>query len=274
MNQLQIFTHELFGELKVTTIEEKEMFNLENVAWSLGYTRKSKGIDYLRHDRITAIIEKLDIATVDRDGQLFIDESALYDFIFEAGTAGARNFRKWITSEVIPSIRKHGAYATPKTIENIISNPDFGIQLLQKLKDESEKRLIAEQERNEVKNQHSLVLAQQKTDQPYATFGKVVSGSDASINIGAFAKLMYDQHGIKLGRNKMFDWLRNNNYLIKTGRERNNPKQQYIEQGLFETTATLVSRSIGDVESLTTLITGKGQVRIAEQLLQEYKVVI
>lgn len=111
-----------------------------------------------------------------------------------------------------------------------------------------------------------------KQDEPYTTFGKAVSNSDASINIGAFAKMMYDKHGINLGRNKMFEWLRDKGYLIKSGREKNNPKQKYIEQGLFETTVTLISRTGGDVESLTTLITGKGQVKIAQILIEEFKV--
>jgi len=109
-------------------------------------------------------------------------------------------------------------------------------------------------------------------DQPYTTFGKAVSNSDASINIGAFAKLMYDKHGIKLGRNKMFEWLRNKGFLIKSGREKNQPKQRYIEQGLFDTSVTLISRTQGDVESVTTMITGKGQVKISELLLKEFEV--
>src|SRR5699024_3642996 len=197
----------------------------------------------------------------------FVNEDGLYDVILDSRKPEAKKFRKWITSEVIPSIRKYGAYMTPETIEQALLSPDTIIKLATNLKDEQSKRIKAEQERNEARNQHSLVIAQQKADQPYTTFGKVVSGSEASINVGAFAKLMYDNHGIKLGRNKMFKWLRDNGYLIKSGRERNNPKQQYIEQGLFETTATLVSRSHGDVESLTTLVTGKGQVRIAEHIL-------
>lgn len=110
-----------------------------------------------------------------------------------------------------------------------------------------------------------------KRDEPYTNFGKVVSCSDASINVGAFAKLMYDKHGIKLGRNKMFEWLREKGFLIKSGRERNNPKQEYIEKGWFETTVTLISRSSGDIESLTTMITGKGQVKLAQLLIEEFK---
>lgn len=109
-----------------------------------------------------------------------------------------------------------------------------------------------------------------KRDEPYATFGKAVSNSDASINVGAFAKLLYDKHGINIGRNKLFGWLREKGYLIKSGRERNQPKQQYLEQGLFDTTTTLVSRTHGDLQSVTTFVTGKGQVEIAKKLKQEF----
>jgi len=109
-------------------------------------------------------------------------------------------------------------------------------------------------------------------DEPYTTFGKVVATSDATINIGAFAKLLYDKHGIQMGRNKLFAWLRERGYLMRSGREKNQPKQQYIQQGLFETTVTLISRTQGDVESVTTMITGKGQVEIAKKIMEEQKV--
>lgn len=111
MNRLKIFNHEQFGELKVYVIDGREMFNLNNVAWALGYTKKVNGYEYLRHERISAILKRLDISTFVHDGQKYIDESGLYDFIFEAGTEGARAFRKWVTSEVLPSIRKTGSYS-------------------------------------------------------------------------------------------------------------------------------------------------------------------
>lgn len=195
---------------------------------------------------------------------IFVNEDGLYDVILDSRKPEAKRFRKWITAEVLPSIRKHGAYATPATIENIISNPDFGIELLQTLKTERDKRLQAEQEKAEV-------IEQQRLDAPYTSFGKVVSNSSASINVGSFAKMMYEKHGVNLGRNKMFEWLREEGFLIKTGREKNNPKQQYIEKGLFDVKPTVVSRSSGDVEKLTTLITGKGQVKLCQRLLEEFK---
>lgn len=107
-------------------------------------------------------------------------------------------------------------------------------------------------------------------DKRYTDFGKVVEMSEAAVNIGAFVKIVYDKHGINIGRNKMFDWLRAKGYLIKSGREKNNPKQQFIEQGLFELRPTIITRSEGDVQSHTTLITGKGQIKLTEILLSEF----
>lgn len=109
-------------------------------------------------------------------------------------------------------------------------------------------------------------------DKPYTSFGKVVSMSDGAINIGHFAKILYDDHGINIGRNKLIAWLRDNGYLIKQeGAEKNLPKQKYIEQGLFKVRPTIVKRTSGDVQSGTTLVTGKGQVKLTEILLKEFK---
>lgn len=187
----------------------------------------------------------------------FVNEDGLYDVILDSRKSEAKQFRKWITSEVVPSIRKHGAYMTPEKVEEALLNPDTMIKLASNLKEEQKKRKQLE--------------GKIERDEPYATFGKVVSNSDASINIGSFAKLLYDKHRINIGRNKLFSWLRNNGYLIKSGREKNQPKQQYMEQGLFDTTTTLVSRTKGDVQSVTTFITGKGQIEIADKLKSEYK---
>jgi anti-repressor protein len=107
-------------------------------------------------------------------------------------------------------------------------------------------------------------------EKPYTDFGKVVAICDGAINVGAFAKLIYEKHGINIGRNKLMEWLREKGYLIKQGREKNNPKQNYIEQGLFKISPTIISRTEGDVQSNTTLVTGKGQVKLMELLNREF----
>lgn len=262
MNQLQKLFNYQGAEIRIINVKNEPWFVLNDVSKVLDLSPR---VVKQRLDEDVCATYPLQTAGGTQQ-MTVINEDGLYDVIIDSRKPEAKRFRKWVTSEVLPSIRKHGAYATPETIENIINNPDFGIKLLQTLKSERDQRLRVEQERNQV-------VEQQRLDLPYTTFGKAVAGSNASINVGAFAKMMYEKHGINLGRNKMFEWLRNNGYLIKTGRERNNPKQIYIEQGLFEVRPTLVSRTEGDIESLTTLVTGKGQVRLAEILINEYKVV-
>lgn len=107
-------------------------------------------------------------------------------------------------------------------------------------------------------------------EKKYTDFGKVVSLSDGAINVGAFAKMMYDKHGVTVGRNKLMAWLRENDFLIKGGREKNFPKQHYVERGWFRLAPTIIKRTHGDVQGGTTLVTGKGQVELAERLLEEF----
>ncbi|KXY75835.1 phage antirepressor KilAC domain-containing protein [Bacillus sp. FSL W7-1294] len=153
MNQLQVFNHQEFGALEVIQLNGKEMFNLENAAWSLGYTKVAKGKTYLRKDRIEKVIQKADISVVVHDGQPYITEDGLYELIFESETQKAKEFRKWVTSEVLPSIRKHGAYMTPHTINALLQDPDLIIGLASQLKQEQQARQVAEQK--------NLMLTQQ-----------------------------------------------------------------------------------------------------------------
>lgn len=113
---------------------------------------------------------------------------------------------------------------------------------------------------------------EQEQNKPYTNFGLIVSNSDGAINIGEFCKNIFDKHGINIGRNKMFKWLRDKGYLINTGREKNNPKQKYIEQRLFKSMPVIIARSEGNIQDSTTLITGKGQIKLTEKLLNEMEV--
>jgi anti-repressor protein len=118
---------------------------------------------------------------------------------------------------------------------------------------------MADRKINSLQNQIEL-------DQPYTSFGKAVSNSIGAIPIGEFCKILYQNDGIKIGRNKLFEWLRTKGYLIRDGREKNNPKQKYIESGLFVVVPKLIKTDKKDIQSATTLITGKGQVKIADEL--------
>ena len=149
-----------------------------------------------------------------------INESGLYSLIFSSKMDKAREFKRWVTSEVLPTIRKHGAYMTDNVLERSIADPDFGIALLNSLKEERARRALAE--------------AQNEKNKPKVLFADTVSASKRSCLMGELAK-MISQEAIrqgkldkKIGQNKLFAWMRNKGYLCKGGERRNQPKQSYV----------------------------------------------
>ncbi|PEQ60936.1 phage antirepressor [Bacillus cereus] len=255
MNQLQVFNHQEFGALAVIQLDGKEMFNLENAAWSLGYVKaNSTGKKYLRHERIAKVIDKCDIQVCVHSGHKYISESDLYELIFEAETQKAKGFRKWVTSEVLPSIRKHGAYMTDQVLEQAVTNPDFMIGLLTNLKEEKAKRVEAEQK----------ILQQQ----PLVTFAEAVQVSTNLISVKQLANLMR-QKGIDTGQNRLFEWFRENGYLCKKrGSLYNTPTQYSMDLELFESQEFVRTNGQGEfVTSFTTKVTGKGQLYFINKFL-------
>ncbi|MFZ7936262.1 phage antirepressor [Bacillus thuringiensis] len=252
MNQLQVFNHQEFGALEVIQLNGKEMFNLENAAWSLGYTKVAKGKTYLRKDRIEKVIQKAGISVVVHDGQPYITEDGLYELIFESETEKAKNFRKWVTSEVLPSIRKHGAYMTDQVLEQAVTNPDFAIGLLTKLKEEKEKLAAAQQQ-----------IVQQ---QPLVTFAEACMQSDQTLKVGEVAKLAMKQ-GVKIGQKRLFDKLREWGLLFKNSTE---PTQKGCERELFEVSQGVKKKPNGEAFTwTTTYVTPKGQAYIIDRLKKE-----
>lgn len=176
-----------------------------------------------------------------------INESGLYSLVLSSKLPTAKKFKRWVTSEVIPSIRKHGAYMTPETLEAAILNPDTMIKLCTALKDEQDKRRALE-----------VKMEEQK---PKVLFAESVEVAKTSILIGELAKLL-KQNGINIGQNRLFEWLRNNGYLIRRqGSDYNMPTQRAMEMGLFEIKETTITHSDGHIHvSKTPKVTGKGQV--------------
>lgn len=137
-NGIQVFENPIFGQIRMVMVDDEPMFCLIDVCRALEMSNPTMVAQRLDEDERT----KLDLG---RAGETnFITESGLYAVIVRSDKPNAKKFRKWVTSEVLPSIRKHGAYATKDTIDKIISNPDYGIMLLQNLKEEREKREEAE----------------------------------------------------------------------------------------------------------------------------------
>jgi anti-repressor protein len=179
-------------------------------------------------------------------GVNIINESALYALIMRGKKTEARRFRKWVTSSVLPSIRRHGGYLTDEKIEEALTDPDTIIRLAQTLKAEREKRLALEAKAGE--------------DRPRVLFAQSVEASDCSILIGDLAKLIR-QNGVRVGPKRLFEWMRENGYLMKNGDSRNMPTQRAMEAGLFKIRERAIDNPDGSIFlARTTKVTGRGQV--------------
>lgn len=246
MNDLQIFNSPEFGEIRTIEKDGEPWFVGKDVAAALGYERPTKAIlDHVDDE------DKDEVPIQDSIGRSqntpIINESGLYSLVLSSKLPGAKQFKRWITSEVIPSIRKHGAYMTPDKLEEVLLKPDTLIQLAQNLKAEQEKRRALE-----------VKMEEQK---PKVLFAESVEAAKTSILIGELAKLL-KQNGINIGQNRLFEWLRQNGYLIRRqGSDYNMPTQRAMEMGLFEIKETTITHSDGHIHvSKTPKVTGKGQV--------------
>ena len=219
---------------------------LEAVARGLGFTQTAKsGNEVVRWERVHKYLEELSVPTCGDDG--FIPENVFYRLAMKAKNEAAEHFQAKIADEVIPSIRKHGGYLTPDKLEEVLLKPDTLIQLAQNLKAEQEKRMALE-----------VKMEEQK---PKVLFAESVEAAKTSILIGELAKLL-KQNGINIGQNRLFEWLRQNGYLIRRqGSDYNMPTQRAMEMGLFEIKETTITHSDGHIHvSKTPKVTGKGQV--------------
>jgi anti-repressor protein len=188
----------------------------------------------------------------------FVNEKNLYKVIMRSDKPQAEPFQDWVCGEVLPSIRKHGAYMSEQVIERTLSDPDYLIQLATTLKDERKARLEAEQRAAALTVENIEKQNKIEADKPKVTFADAIIGSRTSCLIGQLAKVL-SQNGYKIGQNRLFKWLRDNHYLGSWGSYYNLPYQVYVEQGLFEVKYTTHSENERMVTSATTKVTGKGQ---------------
>lgn len=243
MNEFQTFNFD-YSVVRAITINGDPYFIGKEIAEILGYTNPQKAIrDHVDDD--DKLTERIVLSGQKREVYM-INESGLYSLVLSSKLPEAKRFKRWVTREVLPSIRKHGMYATPQTAEKILEDPDFLIKALQDLKQEREKRKALETEN--------------KSMQPKALFADAVATSKTSILIGDLAKIL-KQNGVNIGQKRLFEWLRDHGYLVKrNGADRNMPTQKSMDMGLFEIKETVVTHADGHVTiSKTTKVTGKGQ---------------
>lgn len=252
MQELQVFNSPEFGQIRTIERDGEPWFVGKDVAATLGYTDLNKAI-MMHVDEEDKLNDKM-ASSLGQRGGWFINESGLYSLVLSSKLPGAKQFKRWITSEVIPTIRKHGAYMTPDRLQDVLLNPDTLIQLAQNLKEEQEKRRALE--------------TQIETDKPKVLFAGAVETSKSSILIGELAKII-KQNGINIGQNRLFEWMRQNGYLIRrNGSDYNMPTQRAMEMGLFEIKETSIVHADGHTSiSKTPKVTGKGQVYFVDLFL-------
>lgn len=231
---------------------------LETVARGLGFTTvATSGNEVVRWKRVEKYLSDLKFIDTSVDGKNlpdFIPENIFYRLAMKAKNEAAEKFQAKIADEVIPSIRKHGAYITSETVDRMIESPEFGIKLLTALKEEQAKRRELEQQAAE--------------DAPKVLFADSVSASNTSILVFDLAKLLR-QNGVDIGGNRLFAWMRENGYLVRRkGADYNMPTQKSMEMGLFEVKETVITHSDGHVTTnKTPKVTGKGQVYFINKFL-------
>jgi anti-repressor protein len=250
MSEIKVFENLEFGKVRVSVIDGEPLFCLADVAKSLGYSNPAKAV--IDHCKGVTVLE-----TPTQSGVQPIKygkEGEVYRLTMKSKLPNAEKFQDWVCNEVLPSIRKHGAYMTDNVLEQAISNPDFMIGLLQNLKEEQKKRIEAE--------------AKIELDKPKVLFSEAVTTSKTSILIGDLAKII-KQNGVEMGQNRMFSWLRDNGYLIKRkGSDFNMPTQKSMEMKLFEIKETAITHSDGHITiNKTPKVTGTGQVFFVNKLL-------
>lgn len=244
MNELQIFENADFGSVRTLMINDAPYFVGKDVAEILGYANPRKAIsDHV--DEGDKGVTKCDTLGGIQDLTV-INESGLYSLILSSKMPNAKKFKHWVTAEVLPSIRKHGAYMTQETLEQAILNPDTMIQLCTALKEEREKRTVLEH--------------QAEKDKPKVLFADAVTASHTSILVGELAKIL-KQNGVDIGQNRLFAVLREKGYLIKRkGTDWNMPTQRSMEMKLFEIKETVISHADGHTSiNKTVKVTGTGQ---------------
>lgn len=253
MDELKIFENPAFGKVRVVEQGGEPWFIGKDVAEILGYSNTPKAIrDHV--DDEDKLAERIVLSGQNREVAI-INESGLYSLILSSKMPKAKEFKRWVTAEVLPAIRKTGGYiagSEKMSDAELMAKAVLVAQATIKERDARIKELESDTQRMK----------------PKEIFADAVSASDQTILIGDLAKLI-KQNGHDIGQKRMFEWLRNNGYLIKRqGADYNSPTQRAMELGLFRIKETAVTHSDGHVTvSKTVKVTGKGQAYFVNKLL-------
>ena len=251
---LQVFSYE---GLQLRMVEENGVawFAAKDIAVALGYSMAGSMQSMFAHVPEIWKGSKRIATPGGYQEMLCLTENGVYFFLGRSDKPKAIPYQMWIAGEVMPSIRKHGMYVTPSKVEDILSNPDAFIEVLQAYKAERSKREALE--------------AKVESDRPKVIFADALEVSKESILIGNLAKIL-KQNGIEIGQNRLFGYLRETGYLMRCKGERwNMPTQDSLERGLFEVKTRVINNADGSNKVVrTTKVTPKGQIHFVNMFLK------
>nr|DAH63544.1 MAG TPA: repressor domain protein [Caudoviricetes sp.] len=249
MEKVQVFKNEEF-EVRTVEVDGEPWFIGKDIANVLGYSNSRKALaDHVdSEDKNTVTIRD---GIVGNPNQTIINESGLYSLVLGSKLTSAKRFKRWITSEVLPAIRQNGVYMTDDKAYDITHNPGSLADLLLKAGEQLKEKEIIIQEMK-----------------PKALFADAVTTSHTSILVGDLAKII-KQNGYEIGQKRLFEWLRQNGYLIKSGSSKNMPTQKSMDLHLFEVKESTVQNPDGSVRvTKTPKCTGEGQVYFINKFLK------
>ena len=247
MNKISTFNSPEFGTVRTTTINDEPWFVAADVCRALDLSNPTIATNRLDEDERAKF-------NLGRQGEgTIINEPGLYSLVLGSRKPEAKAFKRWITHDVIPAIRKTGGYVndTQQFVDYYFSDVNtYGKAAIALMLDETKR--MADKLREQ---------------EPKVIFADAVETSKTSIPIGDLAKLI-KQNGVDIGQNRLFSWLRQNDYLIKSGDRRNMPTQKSMDLGLFEVKISTFYRPDGTIDiSKTTKVTGKGQTYLINKFL-------
>ena len=264
MNELVNFKNEDFGEIRTMLVDGVPYFVGRDVALALGYAKPRNAI--LQHvDNEDALKQGIPDSQGFTQQTTLINESGVYSLIFGSKLETAKSFKKWVTSEVLPSIRKSGSYSVIPSYQ--IDDP---IKRAEKWIEEQKEKKALEIKVGELSVENKELEKRIEEDAPKVIFAMAVTESKRSCLVAELAKIIC-QNGMEIGQNRLFKWLRKKGYLGTKGEYYNQPMQRYVEAGLFEIKKRVITKPNGRTITVSIpMVTPAGQLHILNKFLEYY----
>lgn len=250
---VQIYQNPSFGEVRVLEENGSSLFCAADICRALQYANPRDAL--AKHCEEEDVAKRDTLTAKGMQSMSYVTESGLYALIFGSKMPAAKEFKRWVTSEVLPAIRKSGGYMVSRESE---SAEDLMARAL----------LVAQESLSRTSQENKQLKERVEVAESKVAFAEAVEASPSSILIGELAKVL-QQNGVEIGQNRLFVWMRNNGYLCSNPAYYNLPTQKAMKLGLFEFTKHIVQKPNGtSIVTSTPRVTGKGQTFFINKFLQ------